>query len=81
MTTIKTFDGAVLVLTDATNSAAIAQRIADGYFHDSEYHFRVTESTPTNLPVDLFDQIDSKLKDSPAGSVVLTVYPWAESTL
>lgn len=76
-----TFNGAVLVLTDTTNVAEIAQRVADGYFSDSEYHFRVTESTPPNLPVDLFDQVDTNLKLSPAGSVVLAVYPWAENKL
>jgi hypothetical protein len=72
----KDFSGAVLILTDSTRAAEIADRVASGYFPDSPYHFTVTESTPTHLPVDLRDQISAQQRDL-SGAVVLTVYPYA----
>ena len=77
MTIDNKFSGAILVLTDSTNASEIAERVASGYFPDSEYHFTVTESTPTHLPVDLRDQIGSQQSDLGGESVILTVYPWA----
>jgi hypothetical protein len=82
MTTItKDFDGAVLVLTDATNAETIAERVAKGYFPDSPYHYTVTDATPTSLPAEL--QAKTAAMQQGRESVVLTVYPWAatESTL
>jgi len=73
------FNGAVLVLTDATNASNIASDVASAYFSDKEYHFKVTESTPETLPEKLFNQIEDELKFVPQGSVVLTVYPFADS--
>lgn len=77
------FNGAVLVLTDVTRAAEIAERFASGYFPDSEYHYTVTPSTPTSLPVDLRDQVDTQCNSLGGSAQVLTVYPWAatESTL
>jgi len=78
MTTLTNdFAGAVLVLTDSTRAEEIAARVAAGYFPDSEYHFTVTESTPTNIPVDLRDQTDAHQRDLGVKTEVLTVYPWA----
>ena len=75
------FNGAVLVLTDASNAQEIAERVASGYFPESEYHFQVTESTPDHLPEQLFNTIEDELKFVPEGSVVLTVYPYAATSL
>jgi hypothetical protein len=75
------FNGAVLVLTDASNAQEIADRVAAGYFPESEYHFRITESTPKHLPEKLSNSIDAELEFAPPGSVVLTVYPFAGSSL
>lgn len=79
----KDFNGAVLVLTDATRAEEIAARFAAGYFPDSEYHYTVTPKTPTSLPVDLRDQVDTQCSRAGDSAQVLTVYPWAatESTL
>jgi hypothetical protein len=75
------FYGAVLVLTDASNAQEIAERVASAYFPESEYHFKVTESTPDHLPEQRFNQIEDELKFVPEGSVVLTVYPYAATSL
>lgn len=79
--TTNDFNGAVLVLTDSSRAEEIAERFASNYFPDSEYHFTVTDATPTSLPVDLRDQVDTQSRA--LGGQVLTVYPWAatESTL
>jgi hypothetical protein len=85
MTTISNdFAGAVLVVTDSSRAEEIAARVASGYFPESEYHFTVTESTPTNVPVDLRDQTDAHqrdLRDLGVPTEVLTVYPWAAEVL
>lgn len=71
------FAGAVLVLTDSSRAEEIAAQVARGYFPESEYHFTVTESTPTNVPVDLRDQTGAHQRDLGVKTEVLTVYPWA----
>jgi hypothetical protein len=83
MTNTNDFAGAVLVLTDSSRAAEIAERVSSGYFPDSEYHYSVTESIPEHLPVDLRDQISAQQRDLGEASVILTVYPWAatQSTL
>lgn len=83
MTTINDFAGAALVLTDESRADEIAAAYAAGYFPETDYHYTVTESTPTSLPVDLRDQIASYQRDLGGPSKVLTLYPWAlsESTL
>lgn len=79
-TTVKNdFAGAVLLLTDASRAAEIAEHVASGWFPESEYHYTVTESTPLNVPVDLRDQTDATKRDHPSETQVLTVYPWASS--
>jgi len=75
---IDSFYGAVLILTNASRASEIAERIASDYFpEDQAYHYKVTESIPDNLPVDLNDQASASFRDAPSGSVVLTVYPFA----
>lgn len=76
-TLINDFAGAVIVLTDSSRAAEIAAHVASGYFPDSEYHFTVTESTPTDIPVDLRDQTGAHQRDIGSKTEVLTVYPWA----
>lgn len=71
------FAGALLALTDTSRASEIADYVASNYFPDSEYHFTVTESTPTNLPVDLRDSMTAYQRDLGVVSHVLTVYPWA----
>jgi hypothetical protein len=79
-TTVKNdFAGAVLLLDDVSRAAEIAEYVASRYYPESEYHFTVTESTPTNVPVDLRDQTDASKRDHGTETQVLTVYPWASS--
>jgi len=73
----KTFDGAVLVLADPTTAEEIAAKVASGWFPDSPYHFTVTESTPTSLSDSIKASTKALQDKAGAGSVVLTVYPWA----
>jgi len=79
MTTTVTndFAGAVFTLEDTSRASEIADYVASNYFPDSEYHFTVTESTPTNLPETLRDQMAAQQRDLGVASHVLTVYPWA----
>ena len=80
MTTLSNdFAGAVLVLTDASNAAEIAERVHAGYFPDSEYHFTVTESTPMNVPENLRDLTTAHQVGLGVETFVLTVYPWAQA--
>lgn len=82
MTTLSNdFAGAVFVLTDSSRAEEIAAYVASSYFPESDYHFTVTESTPTNVPVDLRDQYDAHQRDLGVPSEVLTVYPWAAEVL
>lgn len=84
MTITNDFAGAALVLTDESRADEIAKAYADGYFPESDYHFTVTESTPTSLPVDLQDQIAAYQRDLGKPTKVLTLYPWpalSDSTL
>lgn len=75
------FDGAVLVIPDPDNAPEVAARVASGWFAtDSPYHFIVTESIPTSLPDSLQAKTKALLETSDAGSVVLTVYPWAATS-
>lgn len=73
------FSGAVLLLTDDTRAEEIAATVAAGYFPETEYHYSITESTPTHLPVHIQDQIGANQRDLGVPSNVLTVYPWAQS--
>lgn len=74
--TTKKFDGAVFILTDTNRTSDIVDEVVAGYFPEAtDYHYTLTESTPTDLPVDLFDQVEANRKAAP-GSSVLTVYPW-----
>ena len=75
------FAGAVLVLTDSSRAAEIAENVAAGYFPESEYHFTVTESTPLHIPVNIRDQNDAHQRDLGVKSEVLTVYPWAKTEI
>lgn len=79
--TTNDFSGAVLVLTDITNAAAIAQRVQEGWFPDSAYHYTVTESIPSGIPVDIADRAATTLRKAGGGASVLTVYPYEEPTL
>lgn len=74
------FAGAVLVLTDPSRADEIASEYANGYFPESEYHYTVTESTPTSIPVDIQDQLTAYQRDLGVPSQVLTVYPWAAAS-
>lgn len=80
MTIDKYFDGAVLVITNPDEAAEIAARISAGWFPDSDYHFTVTESTPTSLPASTQAKTASLQEKLGPGSVVLTVYPWAATS-
>lgn len=77
MTKNNDFAGAVLVLIDATTAEETAAYVASVYFLDSPYHFTVTESTPTSLPAETQASTAALQEKFGAGSVVLTVYPWA----
>lgn len=80
MTTLTNdFAGAVLVLTDTSRAAEIAAQVASGYFPDSEYHFVVTASTPTNVPENLRDLTTAHQIGLGVETSVLTVYPWAQA--
>jgi hypothetical protein len=75
------FNGAVLVLTHTDRADEVADRFASSYFPDSEYHYTLTDATPTSLPVDLRDQIDMTVKRTEGPDVkVLTIYPYAATT-
>lgn len=74
------FSGAVLLLTDASRADEMATAYANGYFPESDYHYTVTESTPTSLPVDIQDQLTAYQRDFGAPTQVLTVYPWAAAS-
>lgn len=77
ITTQNDFAGAVLALTDTSRASEIADYVASNYFPESEYHFTVTDATPTNLPVGLRDQMAAHQRDLDVPSHILTVYPWA----
>jgi hypothetical protein len=79
----KDFDGAVLVITNPEEAAELAARVSAGWFPDSEYHFAVTESTPTSFPEETRKKTEALQEKLGPGSAVLTVYPWAatQSTL
>lgn len=80
MTTLSNdFAGAVLVLTDTSRAAEIAEQVHEGYFPDSEYHFTVTESTPMNVPENLRDLTTAHQVGLGVETFVLTVYPWAQA--
>lgn len=80
MTTITNdFAGAVLVLTDSSRAAEIAAQVVKGWYHDSEYHFTVTESTPMNVPENLRDLTTAHQVGLGVETSVLTVYPWAQA--
>lgn len=74
------FDGAVLVITDPATADEQAARVASGWFPDSEYHFLVTESTPTSFPESIQTKTKALQELAGAGSIVLTVYPWAATS-
>jgi hypothetical protein len=71
------FAGAIFLLPDASRAAELAETVASNYFPNSEYHFTVTESTPSNIPVDLQEKMSATQRDHGTSTQVLTVYPWA----
>ena len=75
--TTNDFAGAVLVLSDLTRADEIAQRYADAYFSDSDFHYTVTDTPPTSLPTHIQDQLAAHQRDLGSPSSVLTLYPWA----
>lgn len=75
--TTNSFNGAVIIVTSDHDPAMWAEKLAKSYFPNRSYHFTVTESTPSNVPETIRNEITQKQSKLGKASEVLTVYPTA----
>lgn len=75
--TTNSFNGAVIIVTQEHDPAMFAEKLAQSYFPNRSYHFTVTESTPSNVPETIRNEITKKQTQLGTASEVLTVYPTA----
>lgn len=74
-----TFIGALLLLTDPSQADELAAEYANNYFPDTEYHYTVTDATPTSLPDELRNGMSDLQLKAGVQTQVLTLYPWPAS--
>lgn len=77
------YSGAILLLNctpDPETVEAISRDTATDHLHTDSYNFHLTSTLPEGTPVDVVDQYTAQMRDLPAGSTYLLVYPVAEST-
>jgi ABC-type sugar transport system substrate-binding protein len=74
-----TFTGALLLLTDPEQADELAAEYAANYFPDKEYHYTVTDATPTSFPDEVREGMADLQLKAATQTQVLTLYPWAAS--
>jgi hypothetical protein len=74
------FKGAVFLLHEGKDALELAEHISEHYFKSSEYHYKIADAIPANLPEGLAGWTRQALDVHP-GSRILLFFPFKDSSI